>query len=246
VGKNKLAKFAEMAEFKNVIQVSAKTAERKDHPLKGNWSELYFGNGKPIVLELGCGKGEYTIALAEKYPEKNYIGIDIKGARMFTGAKAALKNSLNNVAFLRADIDQLEFFFGHEEVDEIWLTFPDPQMKKARRRLTSTYYMSRYSYILRRESLVHLKTDSRFLFDYTRALVNLNRLKVVSISDNLHQSDILNERLSVKTFYEKQWIDRGIDIKYLAFIPVEREGWLEPEERFEKDSYRSFGRSARE
>jgi tRNA (guanine-N7-)-methyltransferase len=246
VGKNKLAKFAEMAEFKNVIQVSAMTAERNDHPLKGNWSELYFGNGKPIVLELGCGKGEYTIALAEKYPEKNYIGIDIKGARMYTGAKAALKQGLGNVAFLRADIDQLEFFFGHEEVDEIWLTFPDPQMKKARHRLTSTYYMSRYSYILKKEGLVHLKTDSRFLFDYTRALVNLNRLKVVSMTDNLYQSDILNELLNVKTFYEKQWIDRGIDIKYLAFIPVEREGWREPEERFEKDSYRSFGRSARE
>ncbi len=241
-----MAKFAEMAEFKNVIQVSGKSAERKDHPLKGKWSESYFGNGKPIVLELGCGKGEYTIALAEKYPEKNYIGIDIKGARMFTGAKAALQRGLDNVAFLRTDIDQLEYFFGHMEVDEIWLTFPDPQMKKVRRRLTSTYYMIRYSYLLKNDSVVHLKTDSRFLFDYTRALVSLNRLKVVAVTDNLYQSDILNELLRVKTFYEKQWIDRGIDIKYLAFLPGNREGWLEPEERFEKDSYRSFGRSARE
>lgn len=241
-----MAKFAEMAGFKNVIQVSIETSERVDYPLKGNWGSQHFGNGKPIVLELGCGKGEYTVSLAEKYPDKNYIGIDIKGARMFTGAKNALQRGLDNVAFLRTNIDNLPFFFDQHEIYEIWITFPDPQMKKSRRRLTSSFFMSRYSDILRNDGIVHLKTDSRFLFDYTLALVNLNRLEIVSVTDNLYQSEVLNEMLGIKTFYEKQWIDRGIDIKYLAFKPATREKWLEPDDRFEKDSYRSFGRSARE
>jgi tRNA (guanine-N7-)-methyltransferase len=246
VGKNKLAKFAEMAGFKNVVQVSFESSERVDYPLKGNWGSQHFGNGKPIVLELGCGKGEYTVSLAEKYPDKNYIGIDIKGARMFTGAKTALNRGLDNVAFLRTNIDNLPFFFDQHEIYEIWITFPDPQMKKSRRRLTSTFFMSRYSHVLRTNGIVHLKTDSRFMFDYTLAMVNLNRLEIVSGTDNLYHSEVLNEMLGIKTFYEKQWIDRGIDIKYLAFKPEAREKWLEPDERFEKDSYRSFGRSARE
>ena len=246
MGKNKLAKFAEMAGFKNVIQVSFETSERVDYQLKGKWGIKHFGNGKPIVLELGCGKGEYSVTLAEKYPEKNYIGIDIKGARIFTGAKIALQRGLDNVAFLRTNIDNLPFFFGQEEIDEIWITFPDPQMKKSRRRLTSTFFISRYSNMLRDGGIVHLKTDSRFMFDYTLAMVNLNNLEIVSVTDNLYQSPFLNELLSIQTFYEKQWSDRGIDIKYLAFKVEKRKKWLEPEERFEKDSYRSFGRSARQ
>lgn len=246
MAKNKLAKFAEMADFKNVVQVSFKTSERVDYLLKGNWGSHYFGNGKPIVLELGCGKGEYTVSLAEKYPDKNYIGIDIKGARMFTGAKTAFRQGFENVAFLQTNIDNLPFFFDQHEVCEIWITFPDPQMKKSRRRLTSTFYMSHYSNILRSGGIVHLKTDSRFLFDYTLALVNLNKLEIVSVTDNLYQSEVLNEISGIKTFYEKQWIDRGIEIKYLAFKPKAREKWFEPDEQFEKDSYRSFGRSARQ
>lgn len=235
-----------MAGFKNVIQASSKDLERKDRELKGEWSQSYFGNQNPIVLELGCGKGEYTVALAERYPENNYIGIDIKGARMHTGAKIALQRNLANVAFLRTNIDNLQFFFSENEVSEIWLTFPDPQMKKARRRLTSTYYISFYSQILEQGGQVHLKTDSGFMFDYTLALVKLNQLPIVNITDNLYNSPVLNERLGIRTFYEKQWIERGIDIKYLAFIPGKKHEWVEPIIRIEKDTYRSFGRSARE
>ena len=235
-----------MATFKNVIQVAYDTAAVSDHELKGAWSSRYFNNSNPVILELGCGKGEYTVELAEKYPGFNYIGVDIKGARMHKGAKTALAKGLDNVAFLRTNIDNITSFFAKGEVAGIWLTFPDPQMKKARRRLTSTYYMPLYAGILKEGGIIHLKTDSGFMFDYTLAMVNQNGLKVVSVTDNLYQSDILNDLLSIKTFYEKQWLDRGIDIKYLAFRPVCKEKWQEPEEQFEKDSYRSFGRSARE
>ncbi|MFZ5430789.1 MAG: tRNA (guanosine(46)-N7)-methyltransferase TrmB [Bacteroidota bacterium] len=246
MGKNKLKKFAEMAEFKNVIQVSYEIAGQNDHELKGAWNQNFFRNGNPVILELGCGKGEYTVELAGRYPENNYVGIDIKGARMYKGAKTALERKLENVGFLRTNIDNISSFFGRGEVDEIWLTFPDPQMKKARRRLTSTWYMRFYSDIVRPGGILHLKTDSKFMFDYTLAMVKLNRLEIVSVTENLYQSPLLNELLSIKTFYEKQWIDRGIDIKYLAFRLEKRTEWLEPEDRFEKDSYRSFGRSARE
>lgn len=246
MGKNKLAKFAEMAGFKNVIQEPFKNTERKDHELKGRWGEAFFGNENPIVLELGCGKGEYTVKLAEKYAGNNFIGIDIKGARMFTGAKTALQSGLCNVAFLRTNIDNLSFFFDEDEVNGIWLTFPDPQMKKARRRLTSSFYLETYSRILRQGGLIHLKTDSKYLFDYTLALIKLNHLPIVTCTDNLYSSPILNEDLSIQTFYEKQWIDRGINIKYIAFMPGKKDKWIEPQIRIEKDSYRSFGRSARQ
>lgn len=235
-----------MATFKNVIQVTYDTAAASDHELKGAWSSKYFGNENPVILELGCGKGEYTVELAEKYPGCNYIGVDIKGARMHKGAKTALAKGLDNVAFLRTNIDNITSFFAEGEVTEIWLTFPDPQMKKARRRLTSTYYMPFYTGILKQGGIIHLKSDSGFMFDYTLAMVNQNGLEVVSVTDNLYRSEILSDLLAIRTFYEKQWIDRGIAIKYLAFIPEFREQWIEPEGQFEKDSYRSFGRSARE
>jgi tRNA (guanine-N7-)-methyltransferase len=246
VGKNKLAKYAELATFKNVVEVSYQATVEADYELKGNWSRKFFGNSHPLILELGCGKGEYTVELAERYPENNYIGIDIKGARMHLGARTALDKGLDNVAFLRIDIDTIHRLFGRGEVTELWLTFPDPQMKKAKKRLTSTYYLARYAEILRPEGTIHLKTDSGFMFDYTLSMVKLNGLEIVSVTDNLYQSDILNELLRIKTFYEKQWIGRGIDIKYLAFRPEKRNVWSEPADRFEKDSYRSFGRDARE
>lgn len=246
MGKNKQAKYAEIANFKNVIQVPYHEGGETDHELKGKWNEKCFGKSHPITLELGCGKGEYSVALAQRYPENNFVGIDIKGARMFTGAKAAMHEALDNVAFLRTNIDNVGSFFDKNEVNEIWLTFPDPQMKRSRRRLTSAFYMTRYSGIVREGGIVHLKTDSKFMYDYTRALVKLNGLEIVSETDDLYQSDILNEWLSIRTFYETQWIDRGFTIKYLAFRLESREEWLEPDIDIEKDSYRSFGRIARE
>ena len=245
VGKNKLMKFARLETFSNVIQVPAKTPQKTDHPLKGKWNVSYFGNSFPIVLELGCGKGEYALALAGKFPDRNFIGVDIKGARMYTGARLALQSNRQNVAFLRTHIENLHYFFGPDEIDEIWLTFPDPQMKKVKKRLTSSFFLKQYTQLLKTNGIIHLKTDSGYLFEYTLALAMQNQLDIAGQTSDLYHSDLLNDLLSTKTFYEKQWLDRGIDIKYLAFLPGKKEEWTEPEDVFEKDGYRSFGRSAR-
>jgi tRNA (guanine-N7-)-methyltransferase len=245
VGKNKLARFGEMENFKNVIQVPYKTLQQENFYLKGKWATNFFKNENPIVIELGCGKGEYTVELAEKNPLFNYIGVDIKGARMYAGAKQALEKGLKNVAFLRTNIEIINQFFGEEEVAEIWLTFPDPQMKKTRKRLTSTTFLNLYKQFLKKEGIVHLKTDSNFQYTYTSALVHLNGFKILAETNNLYQSEILTETLQIKTFYEKQWLSRGITIKYIAFIPNEND-FAEPEIEIEKDEYRSFGRSARD
>ena len=244
VGRNKLAKFADLRTFRNVIQVPADFQSFHDHPLKGQWNKRFFGNSSPLVLELGCGKGEYTVSLAEMFPEKNFIGIDIKGARIWLGAKLAIERQLTNVGFLRTNIELIDFFFGEMEVGEIWLTFPDPQMEKIRRRLTSVSFLEKYRKIMPLTGIVHLKTDSNFLFQYTQALIEKNQLPVWSRIENLYASELLNEVLSVKTFYEKQWIERGIEIKYLSFGLNGNEQLTEPGLMFEKDRYRSFGRSA--
>lgn len=247
MGKNKLAKFAEMARFENVLQVSYRELAEEGFSLKGKWASRFFHNQAPLVLELGCGKGEYTVELAERFPDKNYIGVDIKGARMFTGAKRAIEKELKNVAFLRTRIENIGQFFDSSEVEAIWLTFPDPQMKNARKRLTSTFFLKRYLPFLDPSGVVHLKTDSNFQYQYTLAVAQHNRFEILAQTDNLYQSDLLNDILRVRTFYEKQWIDRGIDIKYLAFrLSGNPENWEEPAGEIEKDSYRSFGRSARE
>ncbi len=246
MGKNKLAKFAEMAGFKNVIQVSFDDIRQNGYAYKGNWNAHFFAKDQPIILELGCGKGEYTIALAEKNPENNYIGIDIKGARMFTGAKYALLNGLENVGFVRTHIEHLKSFFAPGEISEIWLTFPDPQMKRGHKRLTSTMFLKMYSEFLQPGGLVHLKTDSGFMYSYTRAVAKLNKLDIVTDWTDIYSRDDRPEILNVRTFYEKQWLDRGIPTKYLVFRLQPGIEWLEPKEEFEKDPYRSFGRSARQ
>lgn len=245
MGKNKLAKFGEMERFENVIQVPYKTLQLENFYLKGKWTSNFFKNENQIILELGCGKGEYTVELAEKNPSFNYIGVDIKGARMYVGAKKALEKGLKNVAFLRTNIEIINQFFAEEEVSEIWLTFPDPQMKKTRKRLTSTFFLSLYRLFLKKDGIVHLKTDSSFQFTYTSALVHLNEFDILAETDNLYESEVLNETLQIKTFYEKQWLSRGITIKYIAFRLNDRE-FTEPEIEIEKDEYRSFGRSARD
>lgn len=235
-----------MEQFEHVFQCSY--AEMLDHPqfeLKGCWSEKFFGNSHPIVLELGCGKGEYTVELAKKNPEKNFIGVDIKGARMWTGAKAAVEENLTNVAFLRTGISFLDYFFATNEVDEIWITFPDPQMKKVKKRLTSTTFLAIYRSILSSQGIIHLKTDSLFLYTYTSELIKLNNLPVLAQTDDLYDSEIRNFELSIKTYYERQWLARGITIKYIAFKLPKETILEEPNIEIPFDEYRSFGRNQR-
>lgn len=234
-----------MKGFDNVIQVPYHAILQNDFKLKGKWANDFFKNNNPIVLELGCGKGEYTVELATKNPNVNYVGVDIKGARLWKGAKLALQRQLKNVAFLRTNIEITPQFFGENEVEEIWLTFPDPQMKRTRKRLTSTTFMKKYSTFLKPGGIVHLKTDSNFQYNYTRAMVLLNEFEILADTDNLYAWEHLTDTLRIRTFYEKQWLDRGILIKYLAFKPGSGE-LQEPEIEIEKDEYRSFGRSARE
>lgn len=248
---NKLAKFAEMAEFPNVYQYTFEQLESTGFPLRGRWHKDYFRNDHPIVIELGCGRGEYTVGLAERYPEKNFIGFDIKGARMWTGASEALERQMNNVAFVRTHIEFIDRFFAPDEVAEIWITFADPQMKKVNKRLTCTLFMRRYLNILQSGGLVHLKSDSNFLFTYTEEMAKANQLPVHASTRNLYQDEdfaspeTIEALRGIRTYYESQWIARGLDIKYLCFEPQERENWIEPEVEIELDSYRSFGRDKR-
>jgi tRNA (guanine-N7-)-methyltransferase len=244
VGKNKLAKFEEMKGFEHVIQAPYSSVKDSNFELKGKWRGSFFRNENSVVLELGCGKGEYTVELAEKNTGINYIGVDIKGARLWEGARIALLKELKNVAFLRTNIEIITQFFAPGEVDEIWLTFPDPQMKKTNKRLTSTNFLNKYKYFLKTDGIIHLKTDSDFLFSYTCALVHLNKFDVLAETGNLYETGIKNENLHIKTFYEKQWLSRGISIKYISF-KLNEGNYAEPEIEIERDKYRSFGRSAR-
>ncbi len=245
MGKNKLAKFADMETYAHVFQVSSKELlEGSGFELKGLWGSKFFKNTNPIVLELGCGKGEYTVELAKLYPEKNFIGVDIKGARMWTGAKLSLEQGLSNVAFIRTNIEMIAHFFDPSEVAEIWLTFPDPQMKKVTKRLTATNFMLTYQQILVNNGLIHLKTDSNFMFTYTEEMVKVNNLPVFFSTRDLYGSGLEDKILSIQTFYERQWLDRGLTIKYIKFNLPAQAQFVEPDVEIEKDSYRSFGRSA--
>ncbi|MFA6728270.1 MAG: tRNA (guanosine(46)-N7)-methyltransferase TrmB [Prevotella sp.] len=249
MGKGKLAKFAEMETFKNVFQYPYSVVENVPFEMKGHWRETCFHNLQPIVLELGCGKGEYTVELARLYPKVNFIGVDIKGARMWTGARKALEEGLDNVAFLRTNIEIINRFFSQDEVQEIWLTFSDPQMKNARKRLTSTFFLNRYRDFLIDGGLIHLKTDSHFLFTYTQELVKVNHLALLFSTQDLYHEKGLDEDtrhiLDIQTYYERMWIERGIPIKYMKFR-LSREGLLhEPDVEIPLDDYRSYRRDKR-
>lgn len=245
MGKNKLAKFDDMAGYPHVFQYPFAVLQEKGFELKGRWGEAFFKNDHPIVLELGCGKGEYTVGLGRLFPEKNFIGVDIKGARMWSGAKESLESGMTNVAFLRTSIELIAHFFAPGEVAEIWITFPDPQMKKVNKRLTSTRFMKMYREILNGEGLIHLKTDSTFMYTYTVEMAKANRYPIEVSTDDLYHSGLADELLSIRTYYEQQWLDRGLNIKYIRFVCEERTALVEPEVEIEYDAYRSFNRSKR-
>ena len=216
MGKGKLKKFRENETFSCLVQPTTEELLGRDHPLKGHWKQEMFHNDHPIVLELGCGKGEYTIALAERFPEKNYIGIDIKGARLWKGAKYATQQALPNVAFIRTRVELIESLFGPEEIDEIWITFADPQERTPRKRLTHPRFLESYRRMLAPGGIIHLKTDSRLLHHFTLETARCNGLTVLDHSEDIYGTGRANDLLSIQTFYEKTFLAQGIPITYLA------------------------------
>ena len=225
MGKNKLEKFADMARYPHVFEYPYSAVDNVPFDMKGNWHQQFFKNDNPIVLELGCGRGEYTVGLGRMFPDKNFIGV--------------------NVAFLRTNIEIIDRFFAPGEVSEIWLTFSDPQMKKATKRLTSTFFMERYRRFLKDGGTIHVKTDSNFMFTYTKYMVEKNGLPVEFITDDLYHSGWVDDILGIRTYYEQQWLDRGLTIKYIKFLLPQCGELQEPDVEIELDEYRSYNRSKR-
>ncbi len=217
MAKKKLARFAEVLEFNNVVQAGVEEVFNRKHRLYGKWSDEFFGRNRPVIVELGCGKGEYSVGLADMFPERNFIGVDIKGARLWKGARYAYRNKMQNVGFIRTRIEFISSFFARDEVDEIWLTFPDPQLKKARKRLTSPGFLNRYRSFLKSAGPVHLKTDSSELYEYTLSVIRFNSLELLENTTDLYGLGLTDKVLSIKTFYEQQFLDQGKPIFYLKF-----------------------------
>ncbi len=217
MGKDKLRKFAENEVFEHVYEPAFGDIFKKDFHLKGKWNKEVFENENPLTLELGCGKGEYTVNLAKLNRDRNFIGIDIKGARIWRGAKTVQEDNLTNVAFLRSHIDVVTSFFQKDEVSEIWLTFSDPQKKKPRKRLTSHYFLNRYREIMTDDGIINLKSDSTTLYNFTKKMIEHNKLECLADTDDLYNSDLVDEVLSIRTYYESIWLKEGKKIKYLKF-----------------------------
>ncbi|MDC8002799.1 tRNA (guanosine(46)-N7)-methyltransferase TrmB [Aureisphaera galaxeae] len=218
--KNKLKRFKENETFKNVLQPTREEVVNGSFSLKGKWNSDFFENDQPIVLELGCGKGEYSVNLSKRYPEKNFIGVDIKGARFWRGAKTALEENLTNVAFLRTQIELIEGCFDSDEVDEIWITFPDPQIKykRTKHRLTNTAFLDRYRKILKPGGFIHLKTDSEFMHGYTLGLLHGMQEEILYAHHDVYGSEgSPPEVTSIQTFYESQYLEEGKKITYIRF-----------------------------
>lgn len=216
--KNKLKRFKENETFKNVIQPTREAVE-KGFEKRGNWHN-HFGNDNPIVLELGCGKGEYTVGLSKLFPEKNFIGIDIKGARFWRGAKTALEEGLENVAFLRSQIELVDLLFAENEVSEIWITFPDPQIKykRTKHRMTNQAFLDQYKKVLKPGALMHLKTDSEFMHGYTLGLLHGIGHEVIYANHDVYKNEgSPKEVLELQTFYENQYLEKGKPITYIQF-----------------------------
>ena len=217
MGHHKLQRFAENLTFPNLFQVGFEQLEQDVFALKGKWHE-HFGNGNPITLELGCGKGDYTLALARIHPERNYIGVDIKGARLWRGAKTAVEEPLKNVAFIRTRIELIDRFFAEGEVSEIWITFCDPQLKKPNKRLTAPRFLDTYARFLAPQSVMHLKTDSQELYDYTlNEVLPTRKVEIVDSTNDLYNSDYEGEAKLTQTFYEKMFLAEGKPITYIKW-----------------------------
>ena len=244
MGKNKLRKFSELSEIDFVYQYPFARLAAEGFPMRGRWHEV-FGNDRPIVLELGCGKGEYTVGMARKDPSRNYIGVDIKGARMHSGATAAMRGGLTNVAFIRTSIELLERFFAPGEVADIWITFPDPQMQKVNKRLTGTRFCSMYRRVAAPGCLVRLKSDSPFLYTYTERMARENGLRIAADTADLYGEGYTTTEpwLGIRTHYEQQWLNRGLTIKYLAFCLDGDAELAEPyADDIPRDTYQSYSR----
>lgn len=247
MGKGKLAKFADMAANPLVVECPYAVLQAGEFGLRGHWGRDFFHNDHPIVLELGCGRGEYTVGLGRMFPDKNYIGVDIKGARMWTGAQEALRAGMGNVGFLRTSIEFIDRFFVPGEVSEVWLTFSDPQMKKVTKRLTGTAFLQRYRAFMQEGGLVHVKTDSNFLYTYTREMLSANGITPLAETRDLYAEPAaaFSNAQAIQTYYEGMWRARGIDIKYLCF-PLPQQGELqEPDVEIPLDEYRSYSRQKR-
>lgn len=218
--KNKLKRFKENDTFSNVFQPKREALTKGDYEFKGQWNARFFKNNNPLVLELGCGKGEYTLGLAKKYPKKNFIGVDIKGARFWRGAKTALEEHIGNAAFIRTQIELVDFIFAENEVDEIWITFPDPQIKykRTKHRLTNSEFLQKYKRILKKDGVVNLKTDSEFMHGYTLGLLHGEGHEILHANHDVYKNVYSpKEVVEIQTFYEKQYLEQGKPITFVKF-----------------------------
>ena len=218
--KNKLRRFRENEQFDNVVQPSREELIQNNYPLRGNWRSDFFKNDNPIVLELGCGKGEYSVALAQAYPEKNFIGVDIKGARFWRGAKTGMEENITNLGFIRTQIELVDLIFAENEIDEIWITFPDPQIKykRTKHRLTNSEFLQKYKYILKPNGIVNLKTDSEFMHGYTLGLLHGEGHEIIQANHDVYKNVYSPKEVTgIQTFYEKQYLEQGKPITYIQF-----------------------------
>ncbi len=218
--KNKLKRFRENETFNNVFQPTREELVNQNYILKGNWNTSYFKNNNSLILELGCGKGEYSVALAQKYSNKNFIGIDIKGARFWRGAKTAIEENLQNIAFIRTQIELIDYIFAENEVDEIWITFPDPQIKykRTKHRMTNSVFLQKYKKVLKKDGVVNLKTDSEFMHGYTLGLLHGEGHEVIYSNHDVYKQEGSPEDVTnIQTFYESQYLEQNKPITYIRF-----------------------------